>query len=266
LEAGAVAVGDSAALAAVAGFQAEAQVEAGNAKLDELVAALRGVLAEDLLAVVLYGSTVAPDQQGAGDDHDVLVLVRSVSTSALVAAAGGMKKWIKAGNPPPLVLTLSEWRASADVFAIEYGDLLERHRVVYGKFPTEGVQVRNGDLRQQLETEAMGKLLRLRRGLLVAGRVAKRQQALLDDALSSMLAFFRAMLRLHGEPVPASNDALCDRAAALAGFSAQEFRAVLDYRRSGKRMSAPSLEASLRGYHDALEKLVAHVDSWQVEN
>src|SRR5476651_1558746 len=121
--------------------------------LDGLVAGVREAYGPDLLGVVLYGSAAGPDHHGTDGEHDVLVLVRTVTPAGMRAASSVVRKWIAAGNPPPLLLTAAEWRASADVFAIEYADLLERHRVLFGALPTEGVRVQKRDIRQQLETE-----------------------------------------------------------------------------------------------------------------
>lgn len=234
--------------------------------LDEFVAGVRGACGADLVSVVLYGSAAGRDYHGADSGHNVLVLTRDVNTTSLRGMSGVVQQWMKAGNPPPLLLTAAEWRASSDVFSIEYADVLERHRVLHGEFPTDAIHVRLRDMRQQLETEAMGKLLRLRRGLLSAGDDAAMLRALLDDALSSMLTLFRATLRLHGEPVPPSSEALCDRVAALAGFPPAEFRMVLAQRHGNKRISHAEVQDGLRAYHEALEKLVAHVDGFAVND
>lgn len=234
--------------------------------LDEFVAGVRTAHGADLVSVVLYGSAAGRDYHGADSGHNVLVLVREVNTAGLQAVSRVVQKWMQAGNPPPLLLTAAEWRARADVFPMEYADVLERHRVLAGEFPVQGIQVRRRDIRLQLETEAMGKLLRLRRGAMSAGDDAKALRALLDDALSSMLTLFRATVRMHGEPVPASSEALCDRAAALAGFPPAEFHAVLAHRRGTKRLADGEVREALRGYHEALEKLVAHVDAFAVND
>jgi hypothetical protein len=136
--------------------------------------------------------------------------------------------------------------------------------VLTGEFPTQGIQVRRGDVRQQLETESMGKLLRLRRGVMSAGDDTVVLRELLDDALPSLLALFRGAIRLHGEAVPASSEALCDRVAMLAGFSAAEFRPALEQRRGTRKITDAEVRAGLRGFHEALEKLGAHVDAFVV--
>src|SRR5205814_542241 len=105
----------------------------------------------------------------------------------------------ESGNLPPLILTEQEWKSSTDIFPMEYADILERHRVLHGDPPFDGITVSPRDLRLQVEHEAMGKLLRLRRGVLSAGGDRKRQLALMEQSLSSILVVFRGVLRLLGE-------------------------------------------------------------------
>ena len=234
--------------------------------LEAFVDGVRTAYGADLVTVVLYGSAAGRDYHGPDSGHNVLVLARDVNTSHLHAMSGVVQQWIKAGNPPPLLLTSAEWRASSDVFSLEYADVLERHRVLTGEFPIQGIQVRRSNIRQQLETEAMGKLLRLRRGVMSAGDDTVVLRELLDDALPSLLALFRGVIRLHGEAVPASSEALCDRVAALAGFSAAEFRTALEQRRGTRKITDAEVRAGMRGFHEALEKLVAHVDAFVVHD
>ena len=84
--------------------------------LDELVTQLRSAYGTHLSAVVLYGSAAAGERIAARSNYNVLVLVETLSTDRLQAAAPTTQAWIKAGNPAPLTLTVREWRASADIF------------------------------------------------------------------------------------------------------------------------------------------------------
>src|SRR6185437_814024 len=130
--------------------------------LDELVTQLKAAFGDDLTSVVLYGSAAGGEHNPKRSDQNVLVIVRKIPMSAARAIAASAKAWADAGNPPPLVMTADEWRGSADIFPMEYADILERHRVLYGNAPFDGLAVKQEDLRLQLEHEAMGKLLKLR--------------------------------------------------------------------------------------------------------
>src|SRR5215471_10732601 len=136
--------------------------------LDELVSQLRAAYGTALNSVVLYGSAAAGEHIAKKSDYNVLVIVDALDAAKLTAASAVSRAWAEAGNPAPLTLTTSEWRGSADIFPMEYADILERNRVLFGSAPFDGIRVDLKDLRLQLEQEAMGKLIKLRQGVLAS--------------------------------------------------------------------------------------------------
>src|SRR5436190_103656 len=132
-------------------------------------------------------------------------------------------------GPPtaPRTLTMSEWRGSSDIFPMEYADILERHRVLFGEAPFDGISVDRKDLRLQLEQEAMGKLIKLRQGVLASGNDGQRQLELLAASVSSVMVVFRAFLRLRGAAPPTDNVALAEGVAREAKFDPAPFARVV---------------------------------------
>ena len=233
--------------------------------LDELVRQLRAAYGERLASVVLYGSAAGGDHIPNRSDYNVLVLLTSSDAvrpdaSSAAAAAGVARAWREAGNPPPLTMTTEEWRRSADIFPMEYADILERNRVLHGAPPFEGIAVTPADLRLQLEQQVMGKLLHLRQGALLAGTDGKRQTDLVAASLSTMMVLFRAVLRLHGERPPTDNAATATRVGALAGFDPAPFVRVVRHVHDEARLSPSESSQVLGGYLAAIEQLSRHLD------
>ena len=233
--------------------------------LDELVRQLRAAYGERLSSVVLYGSAAGGDHIPNRSDYNVLVLLapldgKGFDAATAVAASAVARAWREAGNPPPLTLTLEEWRRSADIFPMEYADILERNRVLHGPPPFEGISVAPGDLRLELEQQVMGKLLQLRQGALLAGTDAKRQTELVSASLSTMMVLFRAVLRLHGERPPADNVATATRVGTLAGFDPAPFVQAVRHVHGEMRLSTSEAGQVLGGYLTAIEHLSRHLD------
>ena len=226
---------------------------------DELVAQLRAAYGAALRAVVLYGSAARGGGR-AGGGRDVLVVVDHLGMDALRRVAPTARAWQEAGHPPPLTLTAREWASSADVFPMEYADLLDGHQVLHGALPTEGVHVNPADLRRQVEAQVLGKLLQLRAGILAAGNDAKRQLALVEASRGTMFVLFRALARLHGERPAADPAALARWAGATAGFDAAPFVRVAAHAAGTATLTPGDAAGVLGGELDALERLVAHVD------
>jgi predicted nucleotidyltransferase len=237
-------------------------------KLDELVAQLQKAYGERLASVVLYGSAAGGDHVPNRSDYNILVLLESFDDSQLdggstVAAGHVARAWREAGNPPPMTLTMEEWRRSADIFPMEYADILERHRVLHGKPPFEGIAVSASDLRLQLEQQVMGKLLQLRQGALLAGTDGKRRIELLMASLSTMMILFRAVLRLHGERPEGDNAAIAARVGALAGFDATPFHRAVRHVHGAEKIAATEAGTVLAGYLTAIDRLSRHLDRFE---
>jgi hypothetical protein len=160
-----------------------------------------------------------------------------------------------------MTLTTREWRGSADIFAMEYADILERHKILYGDSPFDGIRVDQRDLRLQLEHEAMGKLLRLRQGVLASGGDSRNQLELLAASLSTIMVIFRAVVRLQGGAVPAKdNIALSQAVAGYAGFDAAPFARVVRHVRGEQTIATSEVGNVVGGYLAGMEKLVEHLD------
>jgi hypothetical protein len=235
--------------------------------LDELVTQLRAAYKERLASVVLYGSAARGDHIPKRSDYNVLVLLESLESARLdsasfVAASAVARAWREAGNPPPMTMTMEEWRSSADIFPMEYADILERNRVLHGEPPFAGLTVSPADLRLQLERELMGKLLQLRQGALLAGTDGKRQAELVGASLSTMMTLFRAILRLHGERPPGENVATATRVGALVGFDPAPFLRAVRHARGEARLTGPDAGQVLGGYLAAIERLRSHLDQF----
>lgn len=226
--------------------------------LEQLVAQLRAAFGDGLRSVVLYGSAAAGEP--VAHDQNVLVLVDTLDVVRLEGVAATVRAWSDAGNPPPFTLTMDEWRRSADVFPMEYSDILERHRVVYGEAPFEGLRIDPGDLRWQLELEAMGKLLHLRQGVLAAGGDGKRQVELLAMSKSAILVLFRATLRLHGRTPSRDPREVVRETSSIVGFDPAPFERVIRHVRKEEAIRAGDAPPLLAEYTRGVERLVAYLD------
>jgi hypothetical protein len=230
--------------------------------LDELVAQLRAAYGGQLASVVLYGSAASGEHVARKSDYNVLVLLESIDAGTLAAASSVARGWREAGNPPPMTMTVAEWRRSSDVFPMEYADILARNRVLYGSAPFDGISVSLANLRLQLEQQVMGKLLHLRQGALLAGTDVKRQAELVADSLSTIMVLFRAVLRLTGEQPAGDNAAIATRVAKVVGFDPSPFIMASRHRRG--EASIPSAEAGtvLATYLSGIERLDAYLDTF----
>jgi len=225
-----------------------------------LASRLAAALGEELEAVVLYGSAARGDFVPGRSDTNVLVLVRDASPRALQPAGEALADWVRAGETPPLVFSETEWRRSADVFAMEIDDMRAGHRVLQGRDPLEGITTTRDDVRRELERELVGTVLHLRAAHAAAATEGKALVALLTGSVGHVLTLCRGLLRLHGEEPPADRAAVVRRAAALVGFAPEGLEwAVAASLGQRSRSLAPHDELAAQ-YLVAVERMARHVD------
>lgn len=229
--------------------------------LDELVRQLVLVHGEGLRCVALYGSTVRGDQVSRTPNLNVLVLVDAIDMEHLRREASVARAWREAGHPPPLTLTIAEWRNSSDIFPMEYADILAHHRILHGALPAERPAVRREDLRLQLEHETLSKLLRLRHAVLSSGAEPKALLDMIEGSASSIMALLRATLRLAGEQPPAESSAVLDRAEVITGINAGTFRRVLGHSRGDAKLKDADAVSVSANYLASVAELVSWVNA-----
>ena len=234
--------------------------EASPIAIGELVGAVQALYGESLRAVVQFGSAVAGELLPGQSDTNLLIIVDAVPLSSLLHKAEAVQKWTAAGNPPPLLLTLAEWRSSSDIFAMEYADILHRHKVLIGDPPFEGVSVNPRDLRLHVEREAMGKLLQLRRAVMAVGNEPKLLLRLLENGLSTLMVIFRGVSRVAGDSPSVDYVKLSQQVATRAGFDARPFERLVQHARREVQIPASDVNAVLTGVLDAMGRLVAFLD------
>ena len=232
-------------------------------KLEELVRQLQLAYGDGLRSVVLFGSAVAGEHNPKSSDYNVLVIVRSLPLEKLRAVSAVSKAWAEDGNPPPMTFTEREWKSSSDIFPMEYADILERHRVLFGDSPFDGIRVAPADLRLQVEQQTMGKLLQLRQATMGAGGDSKLQLEVLEKSLSTLMVIFRGVSRLLGQVPSQDYEELTRALAQRAGFSPESFVKVIRHVRGTEKMTREQAAGTLEAYLAAMERLVAYLNEFR---
>ncbi len=233
---------------------------ASEMAVGELVTAIESLYGDSLRVIVRFGSAVAGEVLPGQSDTNLLIIVESVSLSSLLHKSPAVQSWTKAGNPAPLLLTLDEWRSSADIFAMEYADILHRHQVLVGEAPFDGVRVTPHDLRLHVERETMGKLLQLRRAIMAVGDAPAAHLQLLLNGVSTMMVLFRGVSRVAGHAPPMDYLELSREVATIAGFDVQPFERLVQHARREVQIPVAEVRQVLTGVLDALGRLVAYLD------
>jgi hypothetical protein len=228
--------------------------------LDQLVEKLRQALPDDLISVVLYGSAAVGDHDEKFSDYNVLCVLSQLTPAQLGATESVFRWWRGQGNPSPLLLTKHEVETSTDCFAIEFHDIKEHHRILYGADVVSSLTIDRSFYRAQVEHDLRAKLLRLRQK---AASVLSDRDALcrlLADSVSTFSVLFRHALILHDEDAPAKKRDVIVRAQERFGIDPAPFYALLDQREERGNTKALDPGALLAGYINEIGKVIDAVD------
>jgi len=247
---------------------AELRIEPEAAILDAArrwLEPVRAALPGSFLSAYLTGSVLMQGFDPARQRVNVLVVSRTLAGDELDRLARAIPVTRQPPHFDPLFLTDEQIRLSLDVFPIEFLELAERHLRLEGDDVLGGITVPRTHLRRQCEQELRGKHLRLRQEYLAAGRDAKRLQHALDALASSFHTQFRTLLRLHGEPVPASLERVIDRLAQLHQLDAEALLGPHLVRHSDGTLTGSEVRERTRRFLAAIESLIRAIDGLQLQ-
>jgi predicted nucleotidyltransferase len=179
--------------------------------LDALAKSL-GALSGLNASAILYGSAARGDWVPGRSDVNLLVLIDDTTPTALRRLTPAVTEWHAKGFAPPLIMGREEWRHSTDVFPIEITDMHVAHKVLCGADPVTGMVIDPADLREAVEKELRGKLVRLRQAYV---RFGDSGMILGGFALASVPTYFALLRCLAVLSHKAPGMAAKDTAAAL---------------------------------------------------
>ncbi|MFL6351471.1 MAG: hypothetical protein ACJ74Z_06440 [Bryobacteraceae bacterium] len=228
-------------------------------KLSELVSRLKSAFGDRLISAVLYGSAAMDDWHEQSSDLNVLCVLDRLSRPELAQSEAVFRWWRQQGNPPPLLMSEEELRASTDCFPMEFQDIQEHRRVLYGADVIQDLRIDRSFYRAQVEHELRAKQIRLRQK---AAEVLSRPEQLLKlltDSVSTFCVLGRHALILSGREARWKKKeivAALEQATKVPFEGANAILAV----RAGKRRSEVDAISVFDKYLAEMDCLVRFVD------
>ncbi len=228
--------------------------------LNQLVERLKKAYGDRLKSVILYGSGAAGDHHAKFSDLNVLCVLQQVTVRELQESSSIVRWWREQGNPSPLMLSEEELRTSTDCFAIEYHDIKERRRVLYGEDLAVDLAIDTCFYRAQVEHDLRAKLLRLRQraaGVLDDPGLLRN---LLADSVSTFCVLFRHALLLYGVEAQYSKREVVAQARERFGVDPAPFEQLLALREGKIKAKEIDPRPLLEAYLRELGKVIDAVD------
>lgn len=225
-----------------------------------LIVDLENIFKENLVSVVLYGSAAFGEFHHGISDLNLMIILEKLSASDLKSVFPSIKKWKKTGNSLPVFMTKEEIFNSCDTYPIEYSDIKERHRILYGEDFWDSLTINKPDLRLQCETELRNIMLKLRQTYLENSNDKKSTENLIKRSSTSIIAIFRAVLRLLDENIPAGHREVLDLLSTKIDFDKDIFVDILLLREKKKNFLFKDSSIIIQKLIDSLDKITNYVD------
>lgn len=222
---------------------------------------IKNVFGGQLKSIVLYGSKASGEDVKTHSDHNILVIVESISSDKLALLSHATNKWVKAGNPPPMIFTTKELYTSADVFPVEFLDMKDGSKLLAGEDLLSALKVEDPNLKHEIEFDLRSKLLKLRQSYLALHGNNKALRMLLIDSISSFLVIFKHAVALFGRKRPLKKIDSLDILCEVAGLKHDVFKTIYEMKHGNKEALKISPEALMGEYMEGIEKIIEAVDS-----
>jgi predicted nucleotidyltransferase len=172
--------------------------EHARLELERCLSAMQAAIADELLAVVVYGSAARGEYQDGVSDVDVLIVMRTAGREHLDAIANALAVARFSARIEAMILTKDELPRSCDVFPLFYDDIRRHHVLLHGADPFAALEISDAHRRHRIEQELREANIRMRRAVVDAlGQPEPLARAVLRKA-KQMRTPLHALLSLKG--------------------------------------------------------------------
>jgi len=229
-------------------------------ELKELVTKLERAYQDRLVSVVLYGSGASSDHHGKFSDLNVLCVLKQITPRELGESEPIFRWWREHKHPPPLLMSEEEVHNSADCFPIEFHDMKDRRKMLYGPDVIADVHVDSKFYRAQVEHELRAKLFRLRTQ--AAGVLSDPEKlfTLCVDSVSTFCMLAHHALIVGQAPVKSERRAVIRQLGETLQMDVTPFNILLDVREDKSGVDPGDPGELFAQYLDCIRRLVEFVD------
>ena len=229
--------------------------------INEVAGKLLENLNDNVLSILVYGSAAGVSYNPGISNINIAVIVKDLEFSILKQNLALIKSVRKHKIATPLFLTKEYVLNALDVFPVEFSEIKQQHRVIYGEDIFKDLDIPLKDVRLLCEQQVKGKLLHLRQAYLETGPDAVVLKNLLIKTLNDLIPIFRQLIILKGQKPAVHKE---ETLKLLAGiFSLDEESLLAVYHDKSRKMLMPlnQVEAHFQNFLNQLENLSRHMDS-----
>lgn len=212
---------------------------------DEYIERTKQILGDDLVTMVKYNT---------GDEAHVLAVCKSLPFGTL--------KKLRQLKEIPIVFTVEEINNARDVFPVELLNIKRNYTLIFGKDIIKDIDIKNEDLRRQLEFEFRSKLFHLRQAYMVSGaKNDKELDMIILSAIPTMAPIIGALTYLK------CINAMFDvgEFKKVCGINIQVLVDIYYIRKNKEHIMAEYRERYIQGLVTILEEIGKIVDKMDIK-
>jgi hypothetical protein len=228
--------------------------------LKQYIQDLTKVYGSELEGIVLFGSAVRGEFMPGRSNLNVLLIMSSYDLAVLKKYDGIHKRWSKEQVVVPLFLTSGDLQSAASVFPLEYQDIQEGHRLLWGQDPFVGLKIDSRYAGVSVLQALRGNLLRLRQRLVEGRSTEEAITILLSLSITGLLPALRGLQRLLNRPVLSHGEPLLNDIESQLGLDLTGLRDAWLLKRGHITPGQKEIPRLMDRYIESLTNLVASAE------
>jgi hypothetical protein len=229
--------------------------------LERMVEELRSAHGDDLISVSLTGDAVGPEYQARKTPLTTVIVLRTISQTALQATRKEMRRWKRRNIATPTLMDLRYIESSLDVFPIEFLDLADRHLLLFGDDPFADLTFDEDHLRLEVEEQLRGKLLHLWSAYLGTAGSERELRALLEETPGGFEVVLRGLARLRSHERLSADQSPIEAIERLFEIELPVLQRLHEIRVGRGSLANDELETVFDGYLGEVRRLVQLTDA-----
>ncbi|NGZ03148.1 MAG: hypothetical protein CV090_08870 [Nitrospira sp. WS238] len=215
----------------------------------------------ELEGIILYGSAVRGEFLPGLSNLNVLLILSSYDLSVLKQYDDLHKRWSKEQVVVPLFLTKADLESASTAFPLEYQDILDWHRLLWGQDPFVGLKIDTRYLVGEVVQGLRGNVFRLRQRLVEGRSTEEAITILLPLSITTLLPVLRGLQRLLGRPVMKHGEPLLNDIESHLEIDVTGLRDALALKRGHISPGQKEIPRLMDRYLESLTQLVTTAEA-----
>lgn len=230
-------------------------------ELKRFCLALKELLQDDLLGLILYGSILREDYLPKHSDVNILVLVKEIDVPLLKKVAPLVERANNRALIEPLFLTPRYIKNSIDTFPVEYLDIKRQHLLLYGEDPFQEIDISPQDLRIQVEREWKLNYIRLQQAYFRSYRSSEALKRVIIKSFNSFSHLLSSLFYLRGF-LSKDKQELMQKIVREFLVKEEIVNWLGSLRERGEKISKEDIERRFDEYLDMMERIMLSLESF----